>query len=140
MKKATSYKLQANSGFIALTTTIILSMVILTLVIAVGFSSFFGRFGILDSEINERSSNLAEACAETAALKLSQDAGYEGKETITVGYGSCFICSISSPNSVFIQASTSNAYTNLEVEIDPTDGSIDSWEEIPTISWGSCTT
>jgi hypothetical protein len=140
------YPTHHNTGFIALTTTIILSLIILTLVIAVGFASFFTRFSILDSEINERSSNLAEACVETAVLKLSQDEDYPGGDTVTVGTASCYICPTVAAGSnvrVFVQALSSNAFTNLRVDVDPDSGIVaGSWQEIPTItiSGGTCTT
>ncbi len=134
-----------KSGFIALVTTIILTLVILTLVIAVGFSSFFGRANILGSEVNERSTNLAEACVETAILKIFQDEDYGGRETIKVGSASCYICQTANVGSnirVLVQASSSDAFTNLRVDIDPTNDTdpVDSWTEIAstTISGSTC--
>ncbi len=129
-------------GFIALLTTIIISFVLLTIVVAVSFMGFFGRFNILGSEAKERSSALAEACIQTAILKFSQDNSYNGNDWIFVNNTSCFICSgisaVSGGNRIRVQASSSDAYTNLEVIVTSL-GAIRSWEEKENFTGSTCT-
>ena len=128
-----------EGGFIALITAILISISLLIIVIAVSFQGFAGRFAILESELKEESDFLAEACVQTARLKLLQDNSYTGDETITVGNKTCRIVDVDntplSNATIQVSASSSDAYTNLEVIVDasaPPTVFIKSWEEVPS--------
>ena len=134
----------SNRGFIALISAILIAVALLTMVTAAGFSGFFTRFNILGSEVKEQSIFLAEACVNTAILKVSQGIGneedYGGAETVVVGSEICDIVSVdppgynSWPKLIKTQASSSNAFTNLEVEVDNLGGvTVTSWEEVPNL-------
>ena len=126
---------QKNRGFLALTTTMLVSAALIILVIAVGFEGFFARFSILESELKEESVYLAEACVEIAILKIAQDEDYAGGETVPVGAASCDIDNVSGDIWAKIIETTGvagDAYTHLEAEVNmgnPTNPIINSWEE-----------
>ncbi|MES3005822.1 MAG: hypothetical protein V4664_02650 [Patescibacteria group bacterium] len=133
-----------NTGFIALITTIIISIILLTIITGVSAMSFGLRFNILNSELKTKSTRLAEACAETAILNLVQNSSYGGRETIFVKGSPCYICQVDTlgvNKVIYTQASSSNMYSNLKVQIEPTSGRVISWLETNsiTISGGTCT-
>jgi hypothetical protein len=124
---------KASSGFIALMSAIIISVILLLITANLNLSGFYGRSNILDWELKEKSSALADACVDIILLRLAQDPGYTGGETITVsGEDTCIIFSTSGTNPrVFnIQAKPMNYYTNFEVTIDVSRLEINDWEEI----------
>lgn len=130
----------SNGGYIAIVSAIVISVLILAVTLTLGFTGFFGRFNILDAESKERSSALAEACADNAILKLSNDKDYvlvAADHTIAVGTDTCNIVSFS-PNpprigsiTIKTQAIVNKAYTNLIVVVD-SSFNIVSWQEAPT--------
>ncbi|HWA32365.1 MAG TPA: hypothetical protein VG694_02865, partial [Candidatus Paceibacterota bacterium] len=89
-----------EGGFIALTATIILTIVLVMLITANGTSSFFARFDALGSENKRVSLGLSEACSNAVLLKAVQDYNYNGGDTITMSDGStCHVDSLhSTPN------------------------------------------
>lgn len=103
-----------EKGFIALISAIILSVLLLGLTVSLGFSSFFTRFNILDSESKERSLALAEACGDTAVLRMARGVTVPG--TVAIGTDSCEIISVSG-NIIRTQACVNRATTNLEIII-----------------------
>lgn len=125
-----------NRGFLALITAIIMSVVLLLLATTLGFTSFSGRFNILDSEMKERSSALADACVDDAILRLANDINYQGDATTTVSAtDQCYTGSIppTVPTKTFqTRGVYSNSYTNLRVTIDTDNFSVVFYEEIPT--------
>jgi len=116
-------------GFIALMSAIVISVLLLAITLSLGFSGFFTRFNILDSESKERSSALAEACGDTAILNLAQ--GLTTLGSVVVGAGSCNIISFT-PN-IKTQACVNKAVTNLEITVD-SSFNILSWQEVPNFS------
>lgn len=127
---------QKNKGFIALMSAIIISVVLLLIITNLSLTGFYSRFNILDSELKSRSSALAEACADSALLSLSQNSGYTGNTTITVsGSDTCTIKTIApSANPIIIntRAVFKQATTNLLIKVNKSDLSVISWEEIPS--------
>ncbi len=85
-----------KKGFIALMSVIIITFVLLLLGISLGFTGFFGRLNIFDSELKVRSNALAEACIEVAILKIAEDPAYsQGSiSVIPVDAESCYIFSV----------------------------------------------
>lgn len=122
-------KTKTNSGFIALMSAIIISVVLLLIVANLSLTSFYGRFNILDSELKEKSSALAEACVDTAMLKLVNDSDYSGNETVSVDADTCEIESVSG-GMISVRADYRNYVTKLEVDVDSSI-SVTRWEEIP---------
>ena len=116
---------------------IVIMFLLTTITIGLGMSSFFGRFNILDSESKERSLALAEACVDSAILNIAQDASYNpSSESVVVGSVSCTIISVASSGSnkiIKTRGIFNQAYTNLKVEINNNDLSIESWQECANI-------
>lgn len=139
----------SNGGFIALMSAIIISVLLLSITVSLGFSGFFTRFNILDSESKERSLALAEACGDAAILKISQNASYipnpafdfstqTGGEDITViNADHCTIASVDtlgSQKAIKTQAKINKAYTNLRIVINSATFAITSWEECSNLT------
>lgn len=124
-----------QNGFIALMSAMLISVALLTLMISVSFEGYYGRFAILDSELKETSVSLAEACVNIAILRLAQ--GNEFTGTVPVGDNECEIVDINTVSGNYVieaQGVYKDAYTNLEVEIDPDffpETHIVSWVEVP---------
>lgn len=136
-----SLKSNKNGGFVALVSAVIISLVLLTLIVGTGERGFSSRFNILNSELKAMSSGLAEACVETAILKLAENDTYTinpaTPEWIPVGDQGCEISSVDpSVNPIVINTHATSspivAHTKLEVKIDrPAPFIINSWQEIP---------
>jgi hypothetical protein len=137
-----SHKSKNKRGFIALISAIIISALLLTITLGLGFSGFFSRFNIFDSESKERSLALAEACVNMAILKLATDKDYAvtvADHAILVNdTETCSIVSLSPPPTrtfpitIRTNAIMNKAHTNLEVVID-SNYKITSWQEIPNL-------
>ncbi len=124
-------KIKTNTGFIALMSAIIISVILLLIVTNLSFTGFYGRSDILDSELKERSSALAEACVDTALLNLAQNVNYIGD--VIVELDKCTIQSVAGGGSIKtikVKADYKNYITNLQVLVDSTnDMAVVSWEE-----------
>ena len=122
-------KPKQNSGFMALMSAIIISVVLLLLVTNLSLTGFYDRSNILDGELKERSSALAEACVDTAILKLANDPTYSPtNEDVFIGSDKCVINSISS-GTIYVRADYKNYITKLEVDVD-SSLSVTRWEEV----------
>lgn len=130
-----------QGGYIALISAILISVSLLTLVIAVSSEGFYSRFNVLESEQKEISTYLAESCLQTAILEIAQDSNYND-DPIIIPVGDDLECEIVSVDAgtfpstrlVRTQGIIGDAYTNLEVEIgaSPTY-EIVSWIELPEL-------
>ena len=110
-----------KGGYIALVTTIILGLVLLTLLLVASNTGLLARFNILDAESKEISMQTAVSCIGSALLKVEQDTQYAGGEILTVGDYLCWIRPRSSGEEMQVQVVVNNAYTNFEVEEDGSD-------------------
>ena len=150
----TTYHPQPQQGFIALMSAIVISVLLLAITLTLGLTGFFGRFNVLDSESKERSIALAEACGDSAILKLSQNVSYipspafnfatqTGGENVMVNSDKCVIVSVDTSGTlktIKTQAVINKAYTNLRIIIDTSAFTIQSWDECTnlTASMSSC--
>ncbi|OHA97913.1 MAG: hypothetical protein A3E02_02435 [Candidatus Zambryskibacteria bacterium RIFCSPHIGHO2_12_FULL_38_34] len=128
-------KIKTESGFVALMSAIILSVILLLVTTSLSFSGFSSRLDILNSEYKERSSSLAEACVDAAILKLAASPTYSGgPPDVDVGTDKCTI-EVFNPSSdpiiIKTKGTFQNAVTNLRITIDKTSLAILSWEELP---------
>lgn len=131
--KAKIFHLKPSDGYIALTSAIIITILILTVTLAVSATGFFGRFNILDTTFKEQSASLAEACVEVAFLKLAENTNYAGNEQIAVNGDSCTIRQIQTlgnQKTIETTATKNEAQSNLEVVISTADFSVLSWREV----------
>lgn len=118
-----------NNGFIALITSIIISAVLLVVATNLSLTGFYARSNILDFELKEISFNLAEACVDTAILKIINNPAYSpAKEIINIEGNDCVIESVIE-NIIKTKADYRNYITKLEIEINPLDMSITRFEE-----------
>ena len=123
-------------GYIAITSAVIISVLIMGVVFAVSFSGFFNRFNILDSSLKETANSLAEACVETALVKLAENINYGGNENIAIGSEQCAILALETNGNQKIiktKAIVQNAVANFKVTINAASLSIISWEELANI-------
>ncbi len=128
-----SEKIKKNTGFVALISAIIISVILLLIVTNVSLTGFYSRFNILDSELKERSLSLAEGCADTAILKLANNPSYSPtNEVVTIGADSCTIISItgSTTKTILTKADFKNYITKLQITINTTTLAVNSWDEI----------
>lgn len=124
-----------QKGYIALVSIIIIAVLLITIGIVISFGGFFTRFSILENEYKEISTDLAEACADMAILKLVENWNYTGGENFTIDSKNCQIISVQdfgSEKLIRTQAIYQNSYTNLEVKVSKTDSkiNINSWQEV----------
>ena len=123
---------------------LVISAILLVLIFTLGVAAFFDRFDTLDTESKRVSLALAEACGNIAMVKIAQNAGYTGNETITVDTGKfCKICTVSlarSTISIVTRALYGSAYTNLQIQgaLSPSDISITRWSEMGTYTGPTC--
>ncbi|MBI4050590.1 MAG: hypothetical protein HY396_01295 [Candidatus Doudnabacteria bacterium] len=131
-----SFVNRKESGFIALMSAIIVSVLLIAITFTLSFTGFYSRFNVLDSEYKERSIGLAEACADTALLKKATDPAYTVPETINVGTDTCDIISVADNGTqvtIKTRAVFQKSFTNIEVVANSDDLSIISWDECPTL-------
>ena len=124
---------RSGAGFIALMSAIIISAILLVVITTGGLTGFYGRANILDSELKDRSSAAADACADQAFLLIANDSAYTGLTLLTLNsLDSCRVqVSGVSPKSIRVQATSSNAVTNLQISYDPATPAVLSWQEVP---------
>lgn len=123
-----------QQGFIALTSAIIISFLLIAIMAGLGFSASFARFNVLDLESKQQSNALAKSCVDIARIQIVKDASYAPQNvSLVVGSDRCTIISIETLGSQKIiktQAVINRAYTNLEVTID-NNFLITSFKEVP---------
>lgn len=131
-------KRDLNSGYIALTSAVVISALLIGITFTLSFSGFFARFNLLDSELKQKSLALAEACADTALLRLATNQSYSpSNDVISINQDQCTIVLIA-PNvplanqaTIKTQAVQKNVTTILEVMVNLNDLTIASWQEVP---------
>ena len=125
--------MKSNSGFIAILSITIISLVLTLLVFSLSFTGFYVRSNILNSEAKAKSESLTEACIQTALLKLANNISYLGNETIAVDSDSCLIRNMQTVGSEKIiesQAQYQNTFINYQVHANTADLTITQWTEL----------
>ena len=107
-----------SSGFVALTSVIIFSAVLMIIAASLSIAGYFSRSSIGESEGKEISYFLAFTCLDQAYYKLSNDIDYQGNETLTIDSYQCQILPIvyQSPNTI-ITATANVASRSSELEL-----------------------
>ena len=120
----------------ALTSAIIMSVILITVTLSLSTTGFFARFNILEGEYKDRSTALAEGCVEHAMLEIALDPDYVGGgPPIMINGDLCTIELVTASGderTVRAQGIFQNVYTNLEVTVDtaPTIDVVTAWKEI----------
>jgi hypothetical protein len=125
-----------DRGFIALMSSIIISVILILIIMNSSFTGFYSRMNILDSEVKERSSALADACIDIALLGFAQNPLYSGNVTVPVNDKTCYISTVTSTlaeKTFTVRGIYMNSYTNLKITVDATTFAIISVEEVLTL-------
>jgi hypothetical protein len=120
-------------GFVALMSAIIISAVLLVVITFLSYSGFNSRSNALHAEFKERSSALAEACADQALLAIANNNSYSGDATSTIGADQCYVGVVpvgSFPKTFQTRAIYQGSYTNLRIVVSAAPAII-SWQEVP---------
>jgi len=122
-----------NKGYIAITSAIIISAMLMAVVFSVSASGFFRRANVVGALLKAESRALADACASKALLGLSENRAYAGNETITLGAGNCAILPISGDGGDYVIKTSSSlrgTITNLKIKARGSDLAVLSWKEV----------
>lgn len=134
------YKSYLETGYIALTSVIIISVLLITVTAALSSINYFSRFNVLENEFKQKSANLAEACVDYAFSRLAASPAYDpgalGGECVGVGLDKCKVVSVSG-SAVQVQGVYQKSYTNLVVNFD-SDFNVSSWQEVENITTALC--
>ena len=112
-----------ENGYIAITTAIIVSFIILIIATTLGSSALLSRINELDFSFKKATYYASRSCIDYALLKLANDIDYAGNETIPIGSYTCVLSLVedSGNNKILksrVQDSYSGATTNLKLTLD----------------------
>lgn len=108
-----------HNGYIALMTSIIISLVLAGITVEVASSGFYARMNIVGGERAEEARALAQGCAQQAVALLITDPTYTGNATSTFGDGTCYVFPImfDTPSlghvTIKVQANVQDTYSNI---------------------------
>ncbi len=127
-----------KKGFIALISTIIISVVTLVAVFSVGQKGIYSRFFLLDLERKSESEKLAQGCAEIALATIVNNASYTTSNLfVPLGKSNCRIVSVENKfngtSEIKTSATSTGATTNLIVNVNNISGDVISWTEVPNL-------
>jgi hypothetical protein len=121
------YNCKNESGYIALLSVIIISVVLLVVTIQTGQTGWSTRFMVLGSEAKFQSKILAKGCGERALATFLADRQWMGGVTTTdVADGSCFVFPIQrnfpdqNEVTIRVQGSVRGSVTNIIFVFDAT--------------------
>lgn len=109
-----------SNGYIAITTAIILSLMVMVVAISLGSANLFTRLDVLDFYNKQTSYGVARSCLNDALLKLAMNPSYTGSETIAVSSWECTIQAIVTAGSnkvIKAHAAVNGATTNLQLTV-----------------------
>ena len=129
-----------QDGFVALVSAIVIAALLIIIGASLGYTGFFSRFNILDTEFKEASLGLAEACAEIARVEIANNSNFISTVTsagkvYNIGDKNCTILLGSVAGSLQSQAIYEKSYSTIEAvyfrDIANSNVVITSWKEIP---------
>lgn len=128
-----------NHGYIALITAIVMATLLMAISLSLNMRNYLSEKIVLEWEAKRESAALAEACVDTALVRLAGDAAYvpiAGGDVVPMGMQSCLIRSIVSAGSVrtiITSAHSHSAFTAYQVAVtlSPASLVVNSWEELP---------
>jgi hypothetical protein len=123
-------------GFIALTSAIIISAMLLVVVVGGSLTGIYARYDMLDAELKERSAALADACADTVRLRIAGDSTYAGAQMVPVGDEHCRIFASSdaaaNPRPFVVQGIYRRSYTTIAFAVDTATLGVSGRKELPS--------
>ena len=117
----------------AITTAIILSLVMLVIASVSSSSSLASRMNEADAYAKKTSYFLARSCIERALLQLAQDDSYAGNQVIAIGSDRCTVKPVETSGAntiVKTQGQFASTTTNLKLTIASSDLSVVLLEEV----------
>lgn len=126
--------IQSQQGYVAITSVIIFSALLLLLTVALSEINYSARFLGLERHLKFQSRLLADACVSMALLRLHQTNSYSGNEKVYITrQDACQILSVTPAGIgllIPVEAAYKAAYTNLSITVNPnSDYSLLSWQE-----------
>ncbi|OHB21906.1 MAG: hypothetical protein A2939_01395 [Parcubacteria group bacterium RIFCSPLOWO2_01_FULL_48_18] len=106
-----------RDGYFAITTAIILSILVLMISVSLSLRSFNTRFDSLGFESKDLSRFLALGCLEEAIINVRTSSTYTGSTTVTIGSSTCRVLTITASGTDRIiptEADINNRRTNLQ--------------------------
>lgn len=128
--------MKRKQGFIATTTVIIISAILLSVVASSISRSISYNNSSFDTVLLHRAQELANACAEYALLELQRTLNYSGSEVIDVGSDTCEIDSITGSGiydrTIFTEGAALAYEYRLQVVVEEVSPAIiiSSWERV----------
>lgn len=126
----------SSGGYIAITSAMIIFGFVVALALAAGLGAFLTRATIAGSYYKDISRALADACADTALLKLSGNVNYAGGETVSVGSDACDIISVTTDGGekvISVKGAFQGAVTNVVIRANASNLSIAEWKEVKSL-------
>ena len=124
--------MKRQKGLVALITVLII--LVITLVIGIGLSlrGIAGMKMSLQEVQSSESYYLVNLCAEQALMKLKENRGYPGGETINIQEGQCTILPIEGGWKIKLSATSSNQVKKMVIVVEEINPRmiISSWEEV----------
>jgi hypothetical protein len=131
-------RLNLQSGYIALTSVIIISALLLAVALTGSAANYFNRLAVLGDEFKQQSFGLARACVNYAAWEIAGNPGFNSAAPyrVTLGRDECTVLSVTQGGgqaTVIVQgqypkAGPEKSYTNLTVVLDA-GLAVVSWQE-----------
>jgi len=125
--------MKSGKGYIAISSAIVLSLVLILVAVALGSSSFFTRITLVDFNNKQASFAVARSCLNIALLKLAQNPSYAGNGIAEVSSSTCEIRPVTSspPNKIIeVRSQINGATTNLRLTVVSLNLSTVSLEEV----------
>ena len=125
--------IKRQSGYIAITMSIVVTIFLLVLATSLGSSNLFTRSSVTDFYSKQFSYFLARSCLNHALLQLADVPSYTGNETIFVSDQNCTLLTITvaGENTVIsAEAQSNSAATNLRLTVNTQTLSTVSLEEV----------
>lgn len=122
-----------QKGYIAITTSVILSFVVFVVAASAGSASLFSRNNNLNFSFKKTSYFVSKSCLDYALLQIALNSNYAGDDTIMIDTYQCTIQTIETSGSNKIiksRAQISGATTNLRLTVVASDLSTVSLEEV----------
>lgn len=109
-----------TNGYIAITVTIILSLLMLILASTLGMSALLTRFETVDFSNKKSSYFMAKSCLDYALLKLAGNGNYAGNESLNINSYQCSILPVETSGSdkiIKVRSKIMGATTNLKLTV-----------------------
>ncbi|MDP1719358.1 MAG: hypothetical protein Q8L24_02960 [bacterium] len=122
-----------QKGYIAIVSSVIISLVLMIVAISVGSSNLLSRGSVNDFQMKLLSHTIARSCLNHALYRLADSLAYTGNETVAVSSYSCALSTITTfglNKVITAKASINGITTNLRLTANSRTLSTVSLEEL----------